>query len=347
MTGAQALCHTSGAMLRRLLVPILALTALAAAFGLVACGSGSSSSSAGGSKGQDTVVANAADFPPAGGRTLEQLAKDAPPGKYQLAPSVGVLTPGTERIGFALFNSKREPLERKQVALYATSSPRAPVRGPFPATWSTLHVDPRFQSQTSKTDPDSASSVYVAQVPFTATGKQYLYAVIRDGSGFQGTNTATPFRVRATSSPIPAVGQRVPAISTPTVASAGSIKKIDTRVPPDDMHDIDLKDALKNGKPTVLLFATPALCQSRVCGPVVDITEEIKSEVGNKVNFIHMEIYNDNDLNKGFRPQVHAFGLRSEPWAFVIGADGKVAARFEGAFTPQELKRAVDRAVAS
>ena len=82
------------------------------------------------------------------------------------------------------------------------------------------------------------------------------------------------------------------------------------------MHDDDLAEVLGK-KPVVLLFATPALCQSRVCGPVVDIAEQVKRDRGDEAAFIHMEIYNDNPANEGLRPQVQAYGLPTEPWLFV------------------------------
>jgi glutathione peroxidase-family protein len=56
-----------------------------------------------------------------------------------------------------------------------------------------------------------------------------------------------------------------------------------------------------------------------------------------------MEIYNQNQISKGYRPQVAAWRLPTEPWAFVIGRDGRVAARFEGAFSAAELRAAVQR----
>jgi hypothetical protein len=93
----------------------------------------------------------------------------------------------------------------------------------------------------------------------------------------------------------------------------------------------------------VLLFATPAFCQSRVCGPVVDAAEQVKDEVGDGVEFIFMEIYEDNDPGKGFRPQVEAFGLPTEPWVFLIGRDGRIEERIEGAFGVEDLRAAVLR----
>ena len=91
----------------------------------------------------------------------------------------------------------------------------------------------------------------------------------------------------------------------------------------------------------MLLFATPQFCQSRVCGPVVDVAEQVKQLYGDKAKFIHMEIYNDNDPSKGVRPQVRAFHLPSEPWLFAIDRKGRIEAEIEGAFGVEELTSAV------
>jgi hypothetical protein len=106
------------------------------------------------------------------------------------------------------------------------------------------------------------------------------------------------------------------------------------------MHDQDYAEVIWR-KPVVLLFATPALCQSRVCGPVVDVAEQVKRDFGDQVAFIHMEVYNDNDLNKGSRPQFQAFNLQTEPWLFVIDRKGVIRTAIEGAFSVPELEQAV------
>jgi hypothetical protein len=100
-------------------------------------------------------------------------------------------------------------------------------------------------------------------------------------------------------------------------------------------------------KPVVLLFATPQLCQSRVCGPVVDIAEQVKAERGDDVEFIHMEVFRDNDIAKGLRPQLNAFNLQTEPWIFAFDQSGKVASRLEGAYSVAELEQAVKAAQGS
>jgi hypothetical protein len=115
------------------------------------------------------------------------------------------------------------------------------------------------------------------------------------------------------------------------------------------MHSVDLVDALKRKRPVVLLFATPALCQSRVCGPVEDVAEQVKSEYGDRMDFIHMEIYNDNKPKQAasgailgnLRPQVRAYHLESEPVAFAINKRGVIVERLQGAFSVEELTAAV------
>jgi hypothetical protein len=150
--------------------------------------------------------------------------------------------------------------------------------------------------------------------------------------------------VKETSSdPIPAVGTRPPRIHTPTVAEVGGDEaSIDTRLPPSSMHDVDFADVLGK-KPVVLVFATPQLCQSRVCGPVVDVAEQVKESSGDDVAFIHMEVYRDNRIDKGIRPQMAAFHLQSEPWLFVFDRSGKVSTRIEGAFSERELQQAISK----
>jgi hypothetical protein len=144
---------------------------------------------------------------------------------------------------------------------------------------------------------------------------------------------------------VPAVGDKAPSIHTPTKEDAGGdVKKIDTREPPSTMHDVDFAKVLGK-KPVVLLFATPLLCQSRVCGPVVDIAEQVKAKRGKEADFIHMEIYTDNEVDKGYRPQVLTYHLPTEPWLFTIDRGGVIRSRIEGAFSVDELNKAIDAAV--
>jgi hypothetical protein len=108
------------------------------------------------------------------------------------------------------------------------------------------------------------------------------------------------------------------------------------------MHAVDFADVV-GSEPVVLVFATPALCQSRVCGPVVDVAQQVADEYEGEADFIHMEVYNENDPGKGIRPQLRAFGLETEPWTFLIDADGVVRDRIEGPYGVSELEKAMSK----
>jgi hypothetical protein len=335
---------------RRFCIALAGATFLVAAASVASCTGDNGDT---GSSGTDYQrPSSTAGWPPTRNRSFRVLIGNMVQGPV-LAPSVSVLTPGEDRFGFALFDRGNRQIGDLDVALYLSKGLDETARGPYLARYERNDVRPQFRSRTTAEDPDSAQSVYVARLPFPSAGTYLVSAVAKLDRRLVATSPAQ-VTVRETTS-VPSVGDRAIPVHTPTVASAhGDLKSIDTRVPPDDMHDVDLVDALKRKRPVVLLFATPALCQSRVCGPVVDVAEEVKSEFEGKLDFIHMEIYRDNDLSKGPRPQVPAWGLCShdgesitctEPWLFTIDKHGRVAARLQGAFNASELETAVRRAL--
>jgi hypothetical protein len=285
-------------------------------------------------------------FPSAQGKTLAQLRKDLPKGGPVLAPTGSLFLTGDNRLGFGLFTTSRAQITNAQAVVYVAPAGGGPAEGPFVAHYESLAVKPQFESRTTSEDPLAAKTLYVANVPFKKPGRYQVLGMARLDDRLVAATSAAPqlLVVPPKADPVPGVGDTPPRIHTPTVSDvAGDLTTIDTRIPPaEDLHQVDFADALGK-KPVVLLFATPQLCQSRVCGPVVDVAEEIKSELGDKADFIHMEIYNDNEVSKGFRPQVAAFHLPTEPWVFVIDRHGKVAARIEGAYSADELRAAVQK----
>ena len=261
-----------------------------------------------------------------------------------VAPSVSLLEPGTNRFGFALFDRGNRQIGDLEVALYVAGGIDETAHGPFHADYRRIEVDSEFQSRNSAEDPDSARSVYVADVKFGRPGSYVVSAVTKHAGRLVAASPAQ-VRVRRDAG-IPGVGDRAVRVHTPTVESVGgNVEQIETRVPPDSMHEVDLAEALDRGRPVALLFSSPALCESRVCGPVTDVAEQVKSEFEDEADFIHVEFYEDNDASKGARSQSQAWGLNTEPWLFTIDADGIVAARIEGAFSVDEMRDAVRRAV--
>jgi hypothetical protein len=323
-------------MVRRPL-PLLAALVLALVL-LAGCGGDDKQSS---TPAPAPQTADAQAFPAGEGKTMDQVLAEADGTEGPiLAPSVSVMGKGSNRFAFALFDPSRKQIQDAQVAVYVSKGKDGKVYGPFPARSESLQVAPQFESQTTASDPDAAKSVYVADVPFKSKGRWQIAALTRLNGQLLPT-TRVQAEVGQGGGP-PDVGEKAPRITTPTVDSVGgAIEKIDTRVPPlPSLHDVNFADVVGK-KPAVLLFATPQLCQSRVCGPVVDVEAQVQSKFKDKADFLHMEIYNDNKLEKGFRPQVGTYRLPSEPWAFVIDRNGVVRDRFEGAFSVGELERAV------
>ena len=90
----------------------------------------------------------------------------------------------------------------------------------------------------------------------------------------------------------------------------------------------------------MIVFATPRYCTSRVCGPVVDVVRTLIPAYGDRVAFIHQEIWESGSLQK-LSPTFEEWNLRSEPWIFVVDDRGIVRARFEGLTTRRELEAAL------
>jgi hypothetical protein len=332
---------------KRLRIPLAAVAVALAAVVAGGCGG----------NGSDTTVepppaANAGIFPNVQGRSFRDVVSPMLQGP-ELAQSTPVLEPGKNRFGFALIDTGNRQIGELEVVLYVSRGLDETAKGPYPARYEPIDVKPQFQSQTSAQDSSAAHGVYVANVPFRSAGSYVVSAVTKLDRKFVATSPAQ-VTVRD-GGPTPNVGSKAVSVHTPTVESAhGDVASIDTRVPPSTMHEVDLVDALKRQRPVVLLFATPALCQSRVCGPVTDVTEQVKSKYGDEADFIHMEIYRENDVNKGVRPQVVSWGLCAErgksllcnePFVFTINRRGNVAAQLQGAFSVSELEGAVRKAL--
>lgn len=284
------------------------------------------------------------DFPSAKGKSLRDLLSGVRTSGPVIAASVSQFKPGENRFGFALFDRARAQIADAPVVLYIAPVGGGPVKGPIVARFEQMDVKPQFESRSVSDDKDAAKSLYVADIDLPKPGRYEMLGLARlDGRVVAATPAGGALTVTK-KGPVPDVGDKAPVVHTDTVASAnGNLESIDTRKPPSSMHDVDFADVVGQ-KPTVLLFATAALCQSRVCGPVIDVTEQVKAERGDDVAFVHQEIYNDNQIDKGQRPSVATYGLPTEPWAFVVGADGRVVARFEGAFSAEELNKAIDAA---
>jgi len=289
------------------------------------------------------AAAAPADFPSARGKTLAQLTQGVSQGVVLKVASLNSQTVGRNRFSFALVDRADKQLDVSGVALYFAGEDGKRVHGPYVAHKESLDVSAPYRSELTSEDLATGDTFYVADPTFKSAGKHRVVGLARlDGrlvvadSGPSGT---VPVGLR--NGP-PDVGDKAIRVHTQTGDDVGgNLKQITTRLPPaPELLKTDLADVVGK-KPVVLLFATPALCQSRTCGPVVDIAEEVRAKYGGGVTFIQNEIYVDNNPRKGARPQVKAWRLPSEPWAFVLDRRGRVTQRFESVFSVGELARAV------
>ncbi|HWC12644.1 MAG TPA: hypothetical protein VG455_15655 [Acidimicrobiales bacterium] len=147
---------------------------------------------------------------------------------------------------------------------------------------------------------------------------------------------------------VPAPGDAALPTENLTIASADAPKAaVDSRagadgeVPDPDLHRTTIAQALDAGRPAVVVFATPVYCVSRFCGPITDMVEELGRTYADRASFIHVEIWRDfqaNDLNPAATEWVLRDGDLQEPWVFVIGADGRITARFDNVVSREELE---------
>jgi hypothetical protein len=278
-------------------------------------------------------------FPSARGRTLRQLAALAK-ASAQLGAATGTFTPGTRRLAFGLTTSAGAFIYAPTV-IYVARTPTSPAEGPLMAPADPMEVEPQYRSK-QNSGPGGIKAIYHAQISITQTGTYTILSLTQTPNGLVGA----PGEIAvAASSKIPDVGQRAPQTATDTAATVhGDAALLSTRLPPEHMQSVSLDRELGK-RPIALLFSTPQLCISRVCGPVTDIAVALQHQFGRRVTFIHEEVYVDNQPSKGLRPQLKAFHLETEPWLFTIDRRGVIVARLEGAFGLNEFAQALRAAL--
>ncbi len=188
------------------------------------------------------------------------------------------------------------------------------------------------------TIPD-AIGLYLVRATFDEVGTWW----VRLRPEGMGPTQQAAFTV-STTDPVPGVGDPAPAVPTATLADH-PLEEISSDDEPDPaFYELSLDVALANGRPTVVVFATPAFCVSQTCGPMLD---QVKAVAGAhpSANFLHVEIYEnlDADSSEDLVPveAVATWALPSEPWVFVTDAAGTITARFEGTVGIEELEQAL------
>lgn len=245
------------------------------------------------------------------------------------------IPPGPGLFTFGLATSKGQLVQGGSPQVWVARDATSRALGPFPATFHRFTESAKHPNDAPKSP---LTGFYSAEVDVPSPGN-WAVAAVADSGGARGVGTGF---LAVQPSDVAAVGSKALSVATPVATTPAGAERICTRAPPDPMHAISLDRALADGKPTVVVFATPLLCESRMCGPVVDEVLGVRDRVGAaRANFVHVEIYPERDQSKP-APAFERYGFQSEPWVLVIDRDGVIRARFEGPVVASQVEAALD-----
>ncbi|MCI0544034.1 MAG: hypothetical protein L0Z49_06260 [Actinobacteria bacterium] len=166
----------------------------------------------------------------------------------------------------------------------------------------------------------------------------YQVTIEGDGLGELG-----PVGFVAVDDPLgPGRGDPAPLSETRTAADTPLDDLTSDPDPDPAFYEMTVAEAVSDG-PSVIVFATPAWCESQACGPLLDQVKALSDDFP-ELNFVHVEVYEDIHVSSIDElvavPAVDEWGLVSEPWVFVTDESGMVSALFEGAASDAELRSA-------
>ncbi|CAN5145023.1 hypothetical protein BH24ACT1_BH24ACT1_09060 [soil metagenome] len=145
---------------------------------------------------------------------------------------------------------------------------------------------------------------------------------------------------------VPVVGEQMISVPTPTTEDSRGVDPLCTADPDCPLHATSLDAAIGSDKAIALLIATPAYCQTAICGPVVDLLVSRQPEFADVVTMIHVEVYpNEAEAGKTTTDAVRAYGLAWEPSLFLASPDGTITQRLDYTFDERELDEALNTLV--
>jgi len=249
-----------------------------------------------------------------------------------LTAGASQFVPGDVRFPFLVIRSNARPVDRPTATVWVAKS-----RADKPFFRTTARLEPIGIAGRSEAAFGGVTSIYVVHLRIPRPGHYWL-AAQPEGAKIQGFGVLD---VRAQVSSV-AVGARAPRSATPTLATAPAVRITTSRPPDLPLLRYSIASSLAAHVPFAVTFATPKFCTSRTCGPVVDVMEAVRRRFAARgVRFIHVEVFQDNNPERGYNRWMRQWGLLSEPWVFLVGRDGRVKAKFEGSVSEAELAGAV------
>ncbi|MFO7539240.1 MAG: hypothetical protein R6X32_14460 [Chloroflexota bacterium] len=168
------------------------------------------------------------------------------------------------------------------------------------------------------------------------------WGMVADITLADGSRSETTFVIDVLGQSLsPALGEPAPPSQNRTLADT-DLSQLNSGTDSNPaLYQMTVAEAVASGKPSVVGFITPGLCQTEWCTPVLESVDTVWAEVGEEqANFIHIEVYADfQELL--IVPEMGEWRLNSEPWVFVLDENGRVAAKFSGPVSAQELNEAL------
>ena len=273
--------------------------------------------------------------------SIAGLRRDAV--QVSVISSESPIKPGKSYFGFDLITNQGGVVTGGSPQVWVAKDERSKALGPFTATWYPFTPASEFNDSSPRS---ALPGTYATEIEVPSAGN-WVVAVTAKADGKAAAGVAS---LQASDQGVPAVvGTKALSIKTPVAHTEAEARQICTRDPPDPLHYISLDKALSNGKPTVVTFATPLLCESMLCGPVVDEVLKAYQVVGKgKANFIHVEEFLPGpDLKpppatlENVSASFKAWGFHTEPWTLVIDKHGIIRSRFEGPVTDPQIEAAL------
>lgn len=321
----------------------IALVAVALGIGSAAGCGGTDRSATSGSTGANAPITSDSAAAPNLQRLLG-LDDDVVSSPDVLMPGGADLPAGKRvRLPFLLLDKGGEPLRlpAERLTVWVADDAKTPAHGPFQARSEAI------EAPGAALHDHVVEQIWVAWINVPDAGPHFVAVTYEGRGGPSAASAGVEILAREST---PAVGQAAPRSDTPTLADVdGDAAALSTADRPiASLLEHSVADSLADHAPFVVVFATPKFCTSRLCGPVVDIVARVQTTLAaTSVRFIHVEIYAENDPSKGPNEWVQQWGLPTEPWVFVVGADGRIAAKFEGAVSERELEEAARTVLAA
>ena len=186
--------------------------------------------------------------------------------------------------------------------------------------------------------PDGIRGFHLAELDFNRHGGWIVNLRVPTVDGF--TEIPLAIEVRAETR-APTVGAVAPASSNRTLRDVEGAEQLSTGAEPDAaLYELTIAEALEQGQPVVIVFASPGFCTNAFCGPQVEVLSQLRERYPDDASYIHVDLYeNPLEVRRGEppieTPLLEEWGLETDEWTFVVDAEGRVAARFE-AFAPLE-----------